>query len=51
MIRHSCAKRAIKSKVSSSDCAISVGYSIKEFQNKNLISVKKLDNAEMQETN
>ena len=51
MIRHSWAKRAIKSKFSSSDCAISMGYSIKEFQDKYLISVKKIDNAEMQETN
>ena len=51
MIRHSWAKRAIKSKVSASDCAISMGYSIKEFQDKYLISVKKLDNAAMQETN
>ena len=51
MIRHSWAKRAIKSKFSSSDCAISMGYSIKEFQDKYLISVKKIDNADMQETN
>ena len=28
MIRHSWAKRAIKSEVSSSDCAMSMGYSI-----------------------
>ena len=41
MIRHSWAKRAIKSKFSSSDCAISMGYSIKEFQDKYLISVVK----------
>ena len=41
MIRHSWAKRAIKSKVSLSDSAISMGYSIKEFQDKYLISVKK----------
>ena len=47
MIRHSWAKRAIKCKSSSSDCAISMGYSIKEFQDKYLISVKKIDNAEM----
>ena len=51
MIRHSWAKRAIKSKFSSFDCAISMGYSIKEFQDKYLISVNKIDNAEMQETN
>ncbi|MDC3073112.1 hypothetical protein OA320_04040 [Prochlorococcus sp. AH-716-O10] len=51
MIRHSWAKRAIKSKFSTSDCAISMGYSIKEFQDKYLISVKKLDNAAIQETN
>ena len=51
MIRHSWAKRAIKSKFSSSDCAISMGYSIKEFQDKYLISVKKLDIADMQEIN
>ena len=43
MIRHSWAKRAIKSKVSSSACAISMGYSIKEFKDKYLISVKKLE--------
>ena len=36
MIRHSWAKRAIKSKFSSSDCAISMGCSIIEFQNKYL---------------
>ena len=41
MIRHSWAKRAIKSKFSLSDCAISMGYSIKEFQDKYLISVQK----------
>ena len=40
MIRHSWAKRAIKSKFSSSDCAISMGCSIKEFQAKYLSSVK-----------
>ncbi len=40
MIRHSWAKRAIKSKFSSFDCAISMGCSIKEFQNKYLNSVK-----------
>ena len=51
MIRHSWAKRAIKSKVSSSACAISMGYSIKEFKDKYLISVKKLDSADMQEIN
>ena len=51
MIRHSWEKRAIKSKVSSSDCAISVGYSIKEFQDKYLNSVKKLNRSDMQETN
>ena len=51
MIRHSWAKRAIKSKVSSSACAISMGYSIKEFKDKYLVSVKKLDSADMQEIN
>ncbi len=40
MIRHSWAKRAIKTKFSSSDCAISMGCSIKEFQAKYLSSVK-----------
>ena len=40
MIRHSWAKRAIKSKFSSSDCAISMGCSIKEFEEKYLNSVK-----------
>ena len=40
MIRHSWAKRAIKSKFSSSDCATSMGCSIKEFQDKYLNSVK-----------
>ena len=40
MIRHSWAKRAIKSKFSSSDCAISMGCSIKEFQDNYLNSVK-----------
>ncbi len=47
MIRHSWAKIAIKSEFSLSDCAISMGYSIKEFQDKYLISVKKIDNTEM----
>ena len=51
MIRHSWAKRAIKSKVSLADCSISMGYSIEVFKDKYLISVKKIDNAEMQETN
>ena len=41
MIRHSWAKRAIKSNVSSSDCAISMGYSIEVFQDKYLSLVKK----------
>ena len=40
MIRHSWAKRAIKSKVSLSDCSISMGYSIEVFQDKYLNSVK-----------
>ena len=40
MIRHSWAKRAIKSKVSLSDCSISRGYSIEVFQDKYLNSVK-----------
>ena len=40
MIRHSWAKRAIKSKFSSADCAISMGCSITEFQAKYLNSVK-----------
>ena len=51
MIRHSWAKRAIKSKFSSSDCAISMGYSIKEFQDKYLNSVKIKDIIDMKETN
>ena len=51
MIRHSWAKRAIKSKVSSSDCAISMGYSIKEFQDKYVISVKTRRSADMRGTN
>ena len=51
MIRHSWAKRAIKSKVSSSACAISMGYSVKEFKDKYLVSFKKLDSADMQEIN
>ena len=40
MIRHSWAKRAIKSKFSTSDCAISMGCSIKDFQDNYLNSVK-----------
>ena len=40
MIRHSWAKRAIKSKVSLADCSISMGYSIEVFQDKYLNSVK-----------
>ena len=51
MIRHSWAKRAIKSKVSSSACAISMGYSVKEFKDKYLVSFKKLDSADIQEIN
>ena len=51
MIRHSWAKRAIKSKVSLSDCSISMGYSIKVFQDKYLNSVKIRDITDMQETN
>ena len=51
MIRHSWAKRAIKSKASSSDCAISMGYSNEVFQDKYLSLVKKLGSADIQETN
>ena len=40
MIRHSWAKIAIKSKISLSDCSISMGYSIEVFQDKYLNSVK-----------
>ena len=42
LIRHSWAKRAIKSEVSSSDCAMSMGYSIEVFQDKYLSSIKNL---------
>ena len=47
MIRHSWAKRAIKSKVSLSDCSISMGYSIEMFQDKYLNSVKIKDITDM----
>ena len=47
MIRHSWAKRAIKSKVSLSDCSISMGYSIGEFQDKYLKSAKIQDISDM----
>ena len=47
MIRHSWAKRAIKSKVSLSDCSISMGYSIEVFQDKYLNSVKIKEFADM----
>ena len=40
MIRHSWAKRAIKLKVSLSDCAISMEYSVEVFQDKYLNSAK-----------
>ena len=49
MIRHSWAKRAIKSNVSSSDCAISMGYSIEVFQDKYL-SLVKIDSSDIQDT-
>ncbi len=39
MIKHSWAKRAIKSKVSLSDSSILMGYSIEVFQDKHLNSV------------
>ena len=51
MIRHSWAKRAIKSKVSLSDCSISMGYSIEVFQDKYLNSVKIKEFTDMKETN
>ena len=41
----------LKSKVSSSDCAISMGHSIEVFQDKYLSSFKKLESADIQETN
>ena len=47
MIRHSWAKRAIKSKVSLSDCSTSMGYSIEVFQDKYLNSVKIKDITDM----
>ena len=47
MIRHSWAKRAIQSKFSSSDCATSMGCTIKEFQDKYLNSVKIKDISDM----
>ena len=50
MIRHSWAKRAIKSEVSSSDCAMSMGYSIEVFQDKYLSSTKKLVGDDIQDT-
>ena len=50
MIRHSWAKRAIKSNVSSSDCAISMGYSIEVFQDKYLSLVKKIDSSDILDT-
>ena len=50
MIRHSWAKRAIKSEVSSSDCAMSMGYSIEVFQDKYLSSIKKLVGDDIQDT-
>ena len=40
MIKHNWDKRAIKSKVSLSNCSISMGYSIEVFQDKYLNSVK-----------
>ena len=51
MIRHSWAKRAIKCKFSSSDCAISMGCSIKEFEEKYLNIVKIKDITDTLETN
>ena len=50
MIRHSWAKRAIKSKVSLSNCSISMGYSIEVFQDKYLSSIKKLVGDDIQDT-
>ena len=50
MIRHSWAKKAIKSKVSSFDCAISMGYSIEVFQAKYLNSIKTIDSGDIQDT-
>ena len=49
MIKHNWAKRAIKSNVSSSDCAISMGYSIEVFQDKYL-SLVKIDSSDIQDT-
>ena len=47
MIMHNWAKRAIKSKVSLSNCSISMGYSIEVFQDKYLNSVKIKDITDM----
>ena len=50
MIRHSLAIRAIKSKVNSAACAISMGHSLDVFESTYLSSIREQDISEIQES-